>query len=213
MNKRKIIIICVSLVLLLTLPVGVTIAYLGTRDSGKTNKLKIDQGRAAVSEVFSSPAYQLPQNTVKKEVAVENDGSEPCFVRVYLDFSDNLAKEKALFSLSTNPNDNTYYSFDSFKSNISTLSSGKWKYVSDNTALGGYFYYTEKVSKEQKTEPLIRYVKTDFSAGEPNSATVSDVDLISDFDIIVYSETVQTIFDGTEENNWQNAWKKFLRVP
>ena len=212
MNKKKIIIICLSLVLLISVSTGVTIAYLGTLDKGKTNTLTIDKGDAAVSEVFSSPEYQLPQNTVQKEVAVENKGSEPCYVRVYLDFSDNLAKEKAMLSLSSNPNEtDAYKSFADFAANIETLSNGKWKYVSGgNNALDGYFYYTEKVSGGQKTQPLIRYVKTDFTAGE--NAGLEAADIVSDFDIIVYSETVQTVFDGNEASNWQDAWQKFLRV-
>jgi hypothetical protein len=57
----------------------------------------------------------------------------------------------------------------------------------------------------EETSPLLSSVKTDFE---------STYD-ISDFDIIVYSESVQTIeinASGTQYTEYEKAWKSFLHI-
>ena len=207
MKKKQIMIICGSLAMIAALSSALTLAYLGV-SAEKKNKLNIDKGNAAVSEVFSSPEYQLTTNTTTKEVAVQNSGKEPCYVRVYVGFTDSVAQSKTKLS----PDGTNFYSFEDFINYINNDTNSKWKYESGDNALGGYFYYTEKVPGNGKTSTLFKSVQTDFAHGERNSATLSDIDMISDFGIIVYSETVQTSDNGVEKT-YQEAWQSFLRVP
>ena len=113
-----------------------------------------------------------------------------------------------------------------------------------NGKLGGYFYYTEVLNtnpsvpegkpaynKPNVTERLFDSVVYSYSDDEHES----NIDLISGFEMIVYSETVQTVetgsvevskvdehgdpvmetvygYDYAEKNEWLKAWKSYLRV-
>ena len=213
-HKKRLIIICSCLLTVIFLSVGVTIAYLGTAEK-KENSVTIGKGNVSITESnWSEPEVQRMENENDKDVRITNTGTVPCFVRVYMDFSDSevasVAKVKAA--------NETYYSWSDFKTELAKDSnsySPKWKYVgpNDTTKLNGYFYYTEKVAPNGVTEPLITAVQTDFNGNNNND---TNIDKIKDYNIIVYSETVQTIGKDTDygtANNWYSAWKEFLRVP
>lgn len=67
-------------------------------------------------------------------------------------------------------------------------------------------------SKTEKTPNLIEKVKTDFTEDG-----TENIDNINDFDIVVYTESVQTTEidqNGTQytDANWQTAWQSFLSL-
>lgn len=101
--------------------------------------------------------------------------------------------------------DGDFYSWEDYKAHLHD----DWEYVGDrDNALDGYFYYKKKLAPGDSTPALISRVKTEYGSIED----------ISDFDIIVYSETVQTteIDDsGTvyTDNRWEDAWESFLKIP
>ena len=86
-----------------------------------------------------------------------------------------------------------------------------WRYMPESTIngkLGGYFYYTEVLNtnpsvpegkpaynKPNVTERLFDSVVYSYSDDEHES----NIDLISGFEMIVYSETVQTVETGSVE--------------
>lgn len=207
-NKKKLIIICTGAAVLLA-ATGLTLAYLGTQSS-KDNKITVGYGDVSITEQWSEPEQQSMQNTTQKEVKVTNTGSVPCFVRVYAEFSDSRVADKAKVTNFTD-----YYLWAAFKEELAKSTntiSPDWKFVAnDDTKIGGYFYYTKKLPAGESTSSLIKAVKTDYRDG----AADSNIDKIQSFDIIVYSEIVQTTeLDGTEYNDsdWLAAWKSFLRV-
>ena len=136
---------------------------------------------------------------IEKVVSVKNTGSVPCFVRVFLDLSDSRFSDGKV-KLSANGTD--YDSADEFHSHLPE----DWVYISDqHNALDGYYYYTKALNPGGETTPLLSSVKTDFES-------VYD---IADFDILVYSESVQTVeidTNGTVYSNYADAWRSFLRV-
>lgn len=127
-------------------------------------------------------------------------------------------------------------SWEDFLNDMATGVNG-WVYVSDVPAagetpeatkeretLGGYFYYTKVLEPGETTPPLIKGIKTDFRLAKNDT----DTDKITDFDVIVYTESVQTVEPGTgkvytsaanpPENPevtpadpwWKTAWINFL---
>ncbi len=151
-----------------------------------------------------------------KIILVKNTGTADCFVRMYIEFSDSRMTEllsddttnRAEVSDKENPTNNDFYSWADFKSahEEGGSSSSKWVYV-PNGGLGGYFYYTEILAPNAETEPIITKIRTDYE-------NYYD---ISDFEVIAYSETVQTTeinANGTvyTDAQWQTAWKSFLRI-
>ena len=194
-------------------------AYL-QKDLEQPNNFIIEEGKEEVTEEFISPEYMSMQNSFTKKVSVENTGTSDQFVRVYLDFSDSCVRDTAKIVCNT---DKEEKSWDEFLTYLSDNSSNLtyWVYIpeSEDKILGGYFYYTKilkpkpktdetSASEEWKTSPLIQAIKTNFGSD-------SNVDNITDFDIIVYSESIQTVeldTSGTvyKDEDWKNAWKSFL---
>ncbi len=212
-RNKKLLFLFLCTIAAFLLCVGVTLAYLGTTQI-KENNVTIGKDNAVVTESnWTKPETQQMENSTDKSVAVTNTGTVPCFIRVYMDFSDSkvakLAKVKGA--------DGNDHSWDDFKTELvkdTNTYSEKWKYVisASNDNLNGYFYYTEAVDPNGRTTELIKAVMTDYNG---NNNDDSNIDKIRAYDIIVYSETVQTIdTDGTDYgtgNDWYTAWDKFLK--
>ena len=217
-------------VLVISLGVGLTIAYLG-RTVEKENTIIVGHGDAEISEEFSEPSVQKMTNEeIPKEVTVKNTGTVPCFVRVFAEFSDSKAAEAASIYL-----DGTPVVWKDFKISLTngTLTSD-WVFIPLNAwrepeKLRGYFYYKKILAPGESTAKLFDGVATDFRADEEDS----NIDRIIPYDMIIYSETVQTVetgvtevtsrvngltqtssvygFEYTEEQ-WKDAWTSFLQA-
>lgn len=127
-----------------------------------------------------------------KVVTVENTGKTDAYVRVFLDFSDDTARNSSTID------------GKSYKQFCSDHKGGTpWRYV-DSGDLGGYFYYTKELNPGEKTEPLCSKVVTQFAK---QSA-------VTDYSIIVSTESVQTfskngeLFTGADP--WKSAWAEYL---
>lgn len=223
-NKKKFAAICIG-VLILAASVGTTLAYLGAT-ANKENKIKVGTDVAAVREPdWSEPSIQESSNDYNKTITVKNEGTVPCFVRVYAEFSDseiaNLAhvvdgKDVDRKWEGTGSTDFKTYFADSHDDE-------NWVFIpdsgSENAKLNGYFYYkkalqvddpsTTEVEINAVTTPLIKQVKVNYNS--PN------IDVYRDYEMIVYTETVQTVdtdtgtdFATDTTNGWINAWKAFL---
>ncbi len=206
MNKRlKITLIAVLSVLVAATAVGVTYAYLQNTQQ-QPNTFKVKEDKVSVTETFTEPTTMQIQNEFEKKVAVQNTGTSDQFVRVYLDFSDSRIRDKSKLVSSTGEE----YSWNEFLTHLPD----NWAYVSesDNQTLGGYFYYTKILKPNEKTPNLIEKVKTDFTEDG-----TENIDNINDFDIVVYTESVQTTEidqNGTQytDAKWQTAWQNFLSL-
>ena len=198
-----------AVILLIFAVVGTVLAYYTNSDKAK-NTFTAGENENKILESFVPPDSQGGgSNKYLKQVQVENTGDVPCFVRVYVDFSDSGILEISKLS-DTETQDKTsaiYYSAnpndaDSYAKYLNGKENGKWKYVFDGT-LGGYYYYTDRVEPGQATEPLFRWVDTDY--GE-------DAAKVQQYEILVYSETVQA-FDGNTQPGWKTQWENFLKDP
>ena len=195
--KKRTLIIIVAAALVFAAATAVTVyAYLQNTVQ-KSNEFTIGEDKAEVTEAFTEPPEMHMTDTFEKVVSVQNTGTSEEFVRVYLDFSDSYVRDKAKIVYTKNGTQ-TSKSWSEFINDLPI----DWAYVSESDAtdgalLGGYFYYTKKLAAGQTTPPLMEGVQTNFAASEGDS----NVDNIDDFDIVVYTETVQTTeinADGTD---------------
>jgi len=234
-KKKKIIFVCIAAAAAaaVSLSVGLTIAYLG-RTKEKVNTITVGHGDGEISEEFTEPSVATMDNKNDKTVWVKNTGTVPVFARVYMNFSDSSIADKAKITYNT---DQTA-SWSDFLTDMKTGVNG-WKYIAEDDAndgatLGGYFYYTKALevgSSGSQTTNLIEKVEVDFrdkgvnGAPDPND---SNIDKIQPYELIVYSELVQTVETGAVTSNgqtvygydynksgdnadeWQNAWKSYL---
>ena len=173
--------------LLIAVPfIGSTQAYL-TDNEKQTNELGFINVTAEIDESFdpstisrtdnhSDPGQEddVVQTTISynKVVNVKNTGSAPCFVRVYLDFSDSAVRSYSKFNEADNADQG-----------------GTWLYTDYWEYKDGYYYYKEKLEVgKTTTQPLLSSVITEFPSGTDPY----------DYEIIVYSEAVQVVAnDGT----------------
>lgn len=186
---------------------GSTLAYLFSLSRSRVNTIPIGYDSIKIVEDFEPPSKQTTVTQYKKAVYIENTGTVPCFVRMYVDFSDSQIKNISSFS----NNGVNFYAAVEDTSNpnafINNLPEG-WVFVSDGTALlGGYFYFTQPIAPGSPSAELFKNVKTDY--------TSAGFDPIQ-YDILVYAESVQIIgTDGTDysksTDGWRTAWLEFLR--
>lgn len=227
----------VAAVSVLSIVIGVTIAYLGDNED-VTNTVTVGHGDVEISENFTEPSEQSMLNeNIQKEIYVKNTGTVPAFVRVYAEFSDSELAKHAKVKY-----DSQEYSWANFKEGLKEGGNitSNWKYVPENdtSGLGGYFYYTKALkqadsnSTDDETTPLFYSVTIDYQKynGDDPDITDSNIDRIQPLEMIVYSELIQTVETGSStvtengqektvygydygtKNEWEKAWKSFLRV-
>lgn len=196
-----------ALVLVLSAGAAVVYAYL-QHQTAQRNPFQIGTDTLEIQETFTPPPQMGMQNSVEKTVTVENTGTSNQFVRVFLDFSDSSARDRSQI-VYTLDGEVQVTDWDTFRNTPPE----DWVYVSETDAvLGGYFYYTGILAPNAVTPPLIAEIRTDFGTG-------SNPDQITDFEVIVYSESVQTVETGTGDvydsdsetvPAWKAAWISFL---
>ena len=231
-KKKKIIFVCIAAAAAaaVSLSVGLTIAYLG-RTKEKVNTITVGHGDGEISETFTEPSVATMHDTNNKVVSVKNTGTVPVFARVYMNFSDSSIADKAKITYN-----NGTTSWSNFLTDMKTGVNG-WKYIAeddenDGATLGGYFYYTKALEVESsgnQTTNLIEKVEVDFSADDHDS----NIDKIQPYELIVYSELVQTVETGAVKvgeganaqtvygydynkpgdtpDEWKAAWESWLK--
>lgn len=214
-KTKKILIITVLAVLVLA-SVIMILAYLFDRGE-KENKFTVGNNSAEIEEEFNPPPeLNEGDNPFVKKVRVKNTGNVPCYIRVFFDFSDSKVKENAKISKdeyikNADGTDNfeeiEWYPYEQYKNNLPE----GWVYISttDDPVLGGYFYYTEPLDVGESTPYLFKAVNAFFE----------DVSDITDFEIIITTDSIQVTdkngeeFPGTDgkgANAYKDAWKEFL---
>lgn len=211
--KKRTLIIIVAAALVFAAATAITVyAYLQNTVQ-KSNEFKIGEDKAEVTEAFTEPPEMHMTDTFEKVVSVQNTGTSEEFVRVYLDFSDSRVRDKAKIVYTKNG-----VSQEADWSGFLNDLPDDWHYVSetdtDGALLGGYFYYGKILEAGETTPPLMNGVKTDFTSYDGDT----NADNISDFDIVVYSESVQTAEINSAgrvytDNEWRLAWLSFLDLP
>ena len=169
---------------------GATAAYLSGSE-GSANTFYVANNRITVDENFPTPEPLTEgENIFTKDVKIKNTGNVPCFVRVFVDFSDDNIRGVSEIS----PDGTDYYSFDEY---ILHLPSG-WIYGGDR-----YFYYQSPLGVNETTPSLIKTVKTSFPSAED----------VEEYDIIVYAESIQArARDGsalTDTSAFMDAWSEY----
>lgn len=182
--------LAIVLAVALALAVGTASAYLVSARFAE-NKLGIGSNEIQVQEDFKPPKEMtVGDNAYTKTVAVRNTGTVPCYIRVYVGFSDGEAESRS--SLSPDGG-SSYYSVADYRNHLPA----GWTVNGDD----GYYYYTEVVNPGASTAPLFTNVNTTFESAEA----------IHQYNIFVYAESVQIIDSvGNEAESALAAWSEFL---
>lgn len=197
-NKNRPLFAVIGLALFLC--IGGTAAYF-TYWQQLQNNMTVGGNTITVTEEFEPPAEMTEgENKYKKRISITNTGTVPCFVRVFVAFSDSSVRDKSEFSPDKDGTD--YYPVEDYGKHLPE----DWEYVDpeENDLLGGYYYYTQPVEAGATTSALVEWVRTTFETK----------DKVTDYEIIVYGESVQTLdkngaeFEGADA--YEQAWIEFL---
>ncbi len=152
-TKKKI--LFVSLLLVATLGIGVTTAYMWKKDDTQTHQF--------TNAVVDCEVYEDTSNN--NNVNVKNTGNVPCYVRVTftVNFVDNDGKLHYISPISNKENSSNYH----YKLHLA--SQGLWEQGTD-----GYWYYTKPLMEngESTEEGLVHIVTTGATLQPPNGYTV-----------------------------------------
>lgn len=177
-NKNKVIITLVSAILCCGISFGITYAYLISNDNA-LNSFTVGENTVEVSEEYSSPEKLQPGVQFVKKPSVKNTGNLPCFVRARADFSDSRAEE--------------------FCEELD-INTENWEYDDSD----GYYYYKGILEVDKTTEPLFTTVKLKTEKDDGTPYTNDDM---QDFDILVYTESVE---QGTHSaNEYKTIWSDY----
>lgn len=126
------------LFLLCLMMVGVTAGFLVSTDSA-LNRLSSGHNTAGIVESYAPPSSFAKGDEITKEVKVKNEGSVPCYVRVFAEVSDPETR-------------------DAIELNID---SSAWSEKSSD----GYYYYRKVLPPGSTTAPLLRTVTAKADIG------------------------------------------------
>ena len=158
----------VMAIVIFAIACGAVLAYMTARDA-RSNSVSVGSNESVIVEEFVPETMKKGDNVFRKEVSVKNTGIVPCYVRVFLAFSESDAGERSQLS----SNGVTFYDQDSYRQHLPE----GWVYREDD----GYYYYTKILEPGKSTQNLIHSIKTSFE-------TEAEV---NGFDVIVYEETAQ----------------------
>ena len=194
LKKKHAALILSALVILF---VAVTFAFYTSTDavtnrfSGENHPDEEKDVKIAVTESFEPPPSKDPV-PFQKKVQIQNTGNTDCFIRVRLEFSSSEIRDISWISNDPDKdNTNAYIKASEFP--YSTLPDG-WEYRESD----GFYYYQQPVPPEERTVPLIQWVKTVF----PTDSSV-DADR---YDIYVYSEAVPAVDANGVSLTYDDAW-------
>lgn len=180
MSKKKIFLIVIACLILVSASFGLTYAYLIANDS-VANEFTIGENKIDVEEEYDPPEKLEPGKVIIKKPSAKNTGNLSCFVRMRAEFSDSAAKELCE------------------ELDIDTVN---WEYDSSD----GYYYYKKLLNPGESTTNL--FTKVVIKTEKADGTNLTDADML-DFDILVFAESCQhEDHDGEcADNEYKIIWK------
>ena len=166
--SRKLVLL-LSLVAVLAITVGGTLAYLQATTGLLTNTFKLADVHTKIEEELSDT----------KQVRILNEGESDVYVRVRLSLSGLTKKQMDAVQVISDGNAEQYKEGN----RITILTHGKWAQTDANAPMfsqDGFFYYTAELDAKQMTELPLEVV-VGSGAG---------VKADQNFEVIVYHESV-----------------------
>ena len=173
-RPKRLATLLVSLLLVLGVAVGGTVAFLSTRTDSKENTFTPSEVTCAVTETFN--------NNVKSQVAVKNTGDTTAFIRAAINVTWMSNQDAANQTVSAKvPLKGTDY-------RITFAKNTNWILGAD-----GYYYYQLPVDPQVSTEVLIEECKLLESASVPDGYHLS---------VEIVASAIQSAPDSVVQSMW-----------
>ena len=179
-RPKRLATLLVSLVLVLGVAVGGTVAFLSTRTDSKENTFTPSKVTCEVTETFNK--------NVKSNVAVRNTGDTTAFIRAAINVTWMSNQDAANQTVSAKvPVKDTDYS-------IKLADNTNWIQGAD-----GYYYYQLPVKPQDSTKMLIEECKLQNNASVPDGYHLS-VEIVASAIQSAPDSVVQSMWHVTVEN-------------
>lgn len=179
-RPKRLATLLVSLLLVLGVAVGGTVAFLSTRTDRKVNTFTPSKVTCEVTETFN--------DNVKSNVAVQNTGDTTAFIRAAINVTWMSNQDAANQTVSAKvPVKDTDYS-------IKLADNTNWIEGAD-----GYYYYKLPVNPQDSTEVLIEECKLQNNASVPDGYHLS-VEIVASAIQSAPDSVVQSMWHVTVEN-------------
>lgn len=179
-RPKRLATLLVSLLLVLGVALGGTVAFLSTRTDSKVNTFTPSEVTCAVMETF--------ENNVKSQVAVKNTGDTTAFIRAAINVTWMSNQDAANQTVSAKvPVKDTDYS-------ITFAKNTNWIQGAD-----GYYYYQLPVDPQVSTGVLIEECKLQNNASVPDGYHLS-VEIVASAIQSAPDSVVQSMWHVTVEN-------------
>lgn len=173
-RPKRLATLLVSLLLVLGVAVGGTVAFLSTRTDSKENTFTPSEVTCAVTETFN--------NNVKSQVAVKNTGDTTAFIRAAINVTWMSNQDAANQTVSAKvPVKNRDYS-------IKLADNTNWIQGAD-----GYYYYQLPVDPQVSTGVLIEECKLQNNASVPDGYHLS---------VEIVASAIQSAPDSVVQSMW-----------
>lgn len=179
-RPKRLATLLVSLLLVLGVAVGGTVAFLSTRTDSKVNTFTPSEVTCAVTETF--------ENNVKSRVAVKNTGDTTAFIRAAINVT---WMKDAEAGTKYNAGDQTVSAKVPVKDTDYSITFAKntnWIQGAD-----GYYYYKLPVAPQGSTEVLIDECKLLENASVPDGYHLS---------VEIVASAIQSAPDSVVQNMW-----------
>ena len=179
-RPKRLATLLVSLLLVLGVAVGGTVAFLSTRTDSKVNTFTPSEVTCAVTETF--------ENNVKSRVAVKNTGDTTAFIRAVINVT---WMKDAEAGTKYNAGDQTVSAKVPVKDTDYSITFAKntnWIQGAD-----GYYYYKLPVAPQGSTEVLIDECKLLENASVPDGYHLS---------VEIVASAIQSAPDSVVQNMW-----------
>lgn len=173
-RPKRLATLLVSLLLVLGVAVGGTVAFISTRTADKVNTFTPSKVTCEVTETF--------ENNVKSQVAVKNTGDTTAFIRAAINVTWMSNKDAADQTVSSKvPVKDTDY-------RIQLADNTNWIKGDD-----GYYYYQLPVNPQDSTKVLIEECKLLEDASVPDGYHLS---------VEIVASAIQSVPETVVESSW-----------
>lgn len=185
-RPKRLATLLVSLVLVLGVAVGGTVAFLSTRTDSKENTFTPSKVTCEVTETFN--------NNVKSNVAVQNTGDTTAFIRAAINVTWMKDAEAGTEYVAANQTVSAKIPVEGTDYSIKLADNTNWIQGAD-----GYYYYKLPVDPQDSTEVLIEECKLQNNASVPDGYHLS-VEIVASAIQSAPDSVVQSMWHVTVEN-------------
>lgn len=179
-RPKRLATLLVSLVLVLGVAVGGTVAFLSTRTDSKENTFTPSKVTCEVTETFN--------NNVKSNVAVKNTGDTTAFIRAAINVTWMKDAEAGTEYEAANQTVSAKVPLKGTDYSITLAENNNWIQGAD-----GYYYYQLPVNPQDSTEVLIEDCKLLGSASVPDGYHLS---------VEIVASAIQSAPDSVVQSMW-----------